>query len=346
LNRGDGPRPEVRSELLMHKIFSAVRANAWLALVSAIVASLTAWCAPSPLCAEEVDKIVASVDGDPITMHDVRVFAESAGRTIPAGDPSANENFKQGLKGLIAQKLLAEEVKKYDDKIDEGQIDHYIADVEQDRGITDQQLKQSLMQNGVSFDDFRKQAKMELEKAMMLNEELRQHVTIAPEEIQAYYDAHHDEFTIKQEKYKLAQILISVAPNATPAEIAAAKARADETHKRAVAGEDFGELAKRYSDDESKSQGGELGSFAPDDIMDEVLAGIRNVQPGQVSDVIRSKHGFHIIKVEQHEVPGLKPVAVVKEDIRNRLVDEQTRGRLASWVETELIKQHDVETLY
>jgi len=328
----------------MRNIVSFLRANAWIA--SAIAVSLAAIVPPSAVRAEEIDKIVASVDGEPITMHDVRAFAESAGRTLPAGDPTADPDFKDGLKGLIAQKLLAQEVAKYDDKIDETQIDKYIVEVEQDRNISDQQLKQSLMQNGVSWDDFRKQAKVELAKAMMLNEELRQHVTIPPEQIQAFYDAHHDEFTIKQEKYKLAQILIAVAPNATPAEVTAAKAKADEVHKKAAAGEDFGELAKRYSDDDTKSQGGELGIFAPDDIMDEILAAIKNLQPGQISDVVRSKNGFHIIKVEQHAVAGLRPLAAVKEDIRNHLVDEQTRARLQSWVETELVKQHDVESLY
>jgi len=330
----------------MQTIVSSLRANAWLAFASAIVVSLAAISVPCAGRAEEVDKIVASVDGDPITMHEVRAFAESAGKPLPAGDPTADPTFKEGLKGLIAQKLLGEEVKKYQDKIDEEQIDKYIEDVEQDRGISDQQLKQSLLQNGVSWDDFRRQAKMELEKAMMLNEELRQRVTIPPEQIQAYYDAHHDEFTVQQEKYKLAQILIAVAPNASPAEVAAAKAKADLARKKALAGEDFGDLAKRYSDDESKSQGGELGVFGPDDIMDEILAAIKTLQPGQISEVVRSKHGFHVIKVEEHEVPGVRPLAVVKEDIRNHLVDQQTRARLESWVETELVKQHDVETLY
>jgi peptidyl-prolyl cis-trans isomerase SurA len=330
----------------MRKIFTSLRANVLLALASAMVLPLAAICAPCTARAEQVDRIVASVDGDPITMHEVRSFAESSGKTLPVGDPTADPTFREGLKGLIAQKLLTEEVKKYEDKIDEAQIDRYILDVEQDRGISDQQLKQSLLQNGVSWDDFRKQAKVELEKAMMLNEELRQHVTIPPEQIQAYYDAHHDEFTIKQEKFKLAQILVAVAPNAPPAEVAAAQAKAAEARKKAVAGEDFGALAKQYSDDESKSQGGELGVFGPEDIMDEVLVAIKNLQPGQISELVQSKHGFHIIKVEQHDVPGVKPLAVVKEDIRNRLVDQQTRGRLQSWVETELIKQHDVETMY
>ena len=101
-------------------------------------------------------------------------IAESAGQTIPPGDPTSDPTFKEGLKGLIAQKLLSEEVKKYDEKVDDTQVDKYIEDVEADRHITDQQFRQSLMQNGVSWDDFSKQAKVELEKAMMLNEELRQ----------------------------------------------------------------------------------------------------------------------------------------------------------------------------
>lgn len=330
----------------MRNIFYFLRVDACLVLASAIALSLAIVAAPRVTRAEEVDKIVASVDGEPITMHDVRAFAESAGRPIPPGDPTGNQTFKEGLKGMIAQKLLAVEVAKYNDKIDEGQIDRYIADVEQERNITDQQLKQSLLQNGVSWDDFRNQAKTELAKAMMLNEELRQHVTIAPEEIQAYYDTHKDEFTVKQEKFQLAQILIAVPPNASPAEVAAAKAKAEEVRRKAAGGEDFHELAKHYSDDDSKAQGGELGVFGPDDIMDEILAAIKNLQPGQISEVVRTKHGFHIVKVEEHAVPGLKPLPVVKEDIRNHLVDQQTRARLESWVETDLVKQHDVETMY
>ena len=155
-----------------------------------------------------------------------------------------------------------------------------------------------------------------------------------------------DEFTVKQEKFQLAQILIAVPPNASPAEVAAAKAKADEVRKKAVAGEDFGDLAKRYSDDDSKAQGGELGMFGPDDIMDEILAAIKNLQPGQISEVVRTKHGFHIVKVEEHAIPGVRPLPAVKEDIRNHLVDQQTRGQLEGWVETDLVKQHDVETMY
>ena len=315
-------------------------------LALAFVAILSLTISAAVARAEQVDKIVASVDGDPITMQDVRAYAEAAGKTLPDADPTADPTFKEGLKGLIAEKLLNDETRKYEDKIDEDQIDKYIEDVEHDRNISDQQLRESLLQNGVSYEDFRKQAKMELEKGMMLNEELRQRVTIPPEEIQAYYDAHHDDFTVKQEKYRLAQILVAVPPSGSQGEAAAAREKIIEARKKAIAGEDFAQLAKEYSDDESKAQGGQLGVFAPDDIMDEILASVRKTPPGGITDVVRTKHGFHILKVEQHDIPGLKPLPIVKEDIRNKLVDQQLRSRLNSWVETDLVKQHDVETLY
>ena len=203
------------------------------------------------------------------------------------------------------------------------------------------------MQNGVSWDDFRKQAKMELEKAMMLNEELRQHVTIPPEQIQAYYDAHHDQFTVKQEKFQLAQILVAVPPNASPAEVAAAKAKADEVRKKAIAGEDFGELAKRYSDDDSKAQGGELGVFAPDDIMDEILAAIKNLRPDKFPKSFAPSTDSTSSRSSTSDMPGSKPLRG-----RERRHPQSSRsmskpaGAWTVWVETDLVKQHDVETMY
>src|SRR6202050_4421441 len=137
----------MRSEMdfSMREILASVRAKARFALAFALAMTLAATCVAR---AEEVDKVVASVDGDPITMHEVRVFAESAGQTIPPGDPTSDPTFKEGLKGLIAQKLLNQEVKKYDDRVDDTQVDKYVEDVEADRHISDQQLRQSLMQNG------------------------------------------------------------------------------------------------------------------------------------------------------------------------------------------------------
>jgi peptidyl-prolyl cis-trans isomerase SurA len=327
----------------MRKIRFVVCAAAPLALAVAIVALGGPGRARA---AESVDRVVASVDGNPITMHDVRALSAAAGHPLPPGDITSTPAFKTALKAVIGERLLQAEVTKYEDKVDESQVNNYIKNLEQQHAITDEQLRASLMQSGVSYDDFRKHVRLEIEKAMMINDEVRSQIDIPESEIRAYYEAHKADFTIKQERYRLAQILIAVPPQAPPNVVAAARAKAEALDKRARAGEDFATLARQNSDDESKSQGGELGYFKPGEINEQILAAIKTLKPGQVSGVVRSHYGFHIIKLEAHEVAGVQPLAGVKDHIRDTLVNQAARGRIESWVDNDLVKKHYVETMY
>ncbi|HEY6394266.1 MAG TPA: peptidylprolyl isomerase [Candidatus Binataceae bacterium] len=302
--------------------------------------------APSPAPGQNVNRVMASVDGEPITVHDVETFAAANGHPLKVDNPSDTEITKATLKALIGQKLLEQQVKKYDDKVDEGQIDHYIEDLRREQNLTDEQFRAQLLASGISYQDFRKQARLQLEKMMMMQQEVRDKVEIPPEELKAYYDSHQSEFTIEKERLKLAQILIAVAPNATPQEASVLQKKAEGIGSRAMKGEDFDVLARKYSDDESKSHGGELGWFAPGDVMDQILAAVKNLNPGQVSDVIRTQHGFHIIRLEEHQVPGVRPFADVKAEIRDKMANERAKDKLENWVDTDLVKQHYVETMY
>jgi peptidyl-prolyl cis-trans isomerase SurA len=292
------------------------------------------------------DRVVASVDGQPITSYDIETFSASVGRPVKADDIANNPAAKAVLKALISQKLLESEVQKYASKVDDAQLDRYITQIESDKHMNDDQFRAALMQSGVSYADFRKQARQQLEQAVMIEQDVRSRINIPDSEIKAYYDAHKSDFMISKERYKLAQILIAVPPNAPPQQLAAADAKAEKIRKEAIAGTDFSSLAQKYSDDSSKSQGGELGWFEPADILDQILAAVRPLQPGQVSQVVHTSHGFHILKVEAHEVPGVQPLDQVKNKIREKLIDEKTRARLQEWIEVDLAKQHDVQMLY
>jgi parvulin-like peptidyl-prolyl isomerase len=296
--------------------------------------------------APALDRVVASVDGEPITMHEVKDFAAQHGRAITTDDFASSQNAKDTVKALIGEKLLEQEVKKYDEKIDEGQVDKYIQQLRQDKHLTDAQFREQLQASGMSYDELRKRARLDLEKAMMIQQEVREKIEVPDADIQAAYDAHKADFTIAKERLKLAQILIAIPPNASPKQIADAQKKSDMVRTRAAKGDDFNSLARTYSDDDSKSNGGELGWFEPSDVMDQILAGVKTLKPGQISPVIRSSHGFHIVKLEDHEVPGVRPLSEVKAQIRGALIDQQSSGQLETWIESDLVKQHYVETLY
>jgi peptidyl-prolyl cis-trans isomerase SurA len=293
-----------------------------------------------------VAHVIASVDGEPITARDVEQFSAAVGRPVKTDDIANNEDAKAALKALISQKLLQKEIEQYSSKVDEDQVDRYVDAVRQDKHLTPEQFKAALAQSGLSMDDFRKHAREELEKEVMIREQVRQKVNISNADIKAYYDEHKADFTVTTERLKLAQILVGVPQNATTQQVAMLKAKADKIQKQAAAGADFAALAHKYSDDVSRNNGGELGWFTPQDIMDQVYTAVKNLKPGDVSQVVRTDHGFHILKLEEHQVPGLRPLEDVRAEIRNRLIDERANAQLQTWINTDLVKQHDVETLY
>jgi peptidyl-prolyl cis-trans isomerase SurA len=249
------------------------------------------------------------------------------------------------LKQLIQDRMLKFEAHNYADRVTDDQVDRYIQNLEQNNHLTDDQLRQQLQADGVSYAEFRNRMREQVEAMTMIDKEVRQKVIVPESEIRAYYDSHLADFTTTDEKYQLAQILVAVPKNATPQQVAQLHAKALAIRKQAAKGADFGQLAMEYSDDDSKTKGGELGVFSPSDLNDQVAAGIKHLKVGQISQVIQTKYGFHIIKVEDHQVPGVQPLNQVRNQIRDKIQTAQSRDDFQKWVDTDLAKQHYVETL-
>src|ERR1700733_6880683 len=207
--------------------------------------------------AEEIDSVVASVDGEPITSHDLQNpsvggAAGGMGSGLSMGTP---DNPQGALKNAIEQKLLEQEASKYASKVDEDEVDRYIANIEAQNHVTDEQLRAQLQQQNISYDEFRAKIRKQVEAMTMIDREVRQKIVIPEEEIQIYYKNNPDEFTTTKEKFKLAQILIAVPDNARPQDVAAARLKAEDIRKLAVKSDaDFGSLALQYSDDDSKTK--------------------------------------------------------------------------------------------
>jgi peptidyl-prolyl cis-trans isomerase SurA len=296
--------------------------------------------------AEVIDGVVASVDGDPITSHDVKVYNASNSASANPGAPlQAPQDPDEVLKQLIQDRMLKAEAHNYADRVTDDEIDRYIQNLEQTNHITDEQLHAQLRADGVSEEEFRNRMREQVEAMTMIDKEVRQKILVSESEIEHYYKDNPEEFTITEEKYQLAQILIAVPRDASPQQVIALRDKAEAARKQAMKGADFGALAMQYSDDDSKTKGGELGEFSPNDLNDQVLAGIKNLKPGDTSDVIRTKYGFHIIRVEAHQTPGLQPLSQVRGEIRDKIQSAESRDEFEKWVDTDLAKQHYVETL-
>jgi peptidyl-prolyl cis-trans isomerase SurA len=294
---------------------------------------------------DSLNSVVATVDGNPITQFDIQNPDARATNPLAGKIPTSGTDPESTLKQLIAQQLLDRESDKYASRVEDGDVDRFIQEIEDRNHITDAQLRAQLQAEGTSYEAFRKSAFKQVETIEMVQHEVRQKIEIPDSEIGAYYKNHPEEFTITQEKYQLAQILIAVPADAPPDKIAAAQKKADEVRNMAIKGKDFGELARQYSDDDSKTKGGELGQFKPDDLNDQIADAVKQTKTGDIAPLVHTHYGFHVVKVEEHQEPGEQPLAAVKDLIHDKLVNDQAKDRFERWVEQDLAKQHDIQTL-
>ena len=157
---------------------------------------------------------------------------------------------------------------------------------------------------------------------------------VSDADLQAYYNAHQASYQVK-EQVKARHILIAVPDGSDAKTDAAAKAKADDLLKQIKAGGNFAALAATNSDDPgSKKQGGELPFMKPGDTVPEFDKALFSLQPGQTSDVVHTKFGYHIIQVEQHDLAHLKPVTEVKSDIVPILEQQKTAAAEQAFANT------------
>ena len=285
-----------------------------------------------------VEEIVAKVNGNIITrgelekMHTlIEAELKKQGKT---GDELAKElktMEADALREKIDQLLLVARAKELDVKID-AEITRRVAQVQAQSGIADPDKFHQWVfeQIGISYEDWRQQMTEGELTRRVIGQEVGSHINVPKEEIQAYYDAHKKDF-VRQEQVFLREILVSVG-DGSPAAVAAAEKKAKDLVARARKGEKFPELARANSDAETAKNDGELGAFKRGDLIKDLEDVVFKANKGYISDPIRTKVGFEILKVEEHYAAGQAAFDDVKDEIMEKLYTPRMQPELRKYL--------------
>lgn len=290
--------------------------------------------------AEVVNRILATLDGEPVTLYELKKFSTSGPIAAQLGqqDPAAL------LDGLITSRLISLEVRNKGIVIGDREIDNYITQIRQQNQISEEQLYAALEEQGLTKESYRSQIKDELERAQLINREIRGKVSITPEDVERYYQANLDSYGLEPE-VTVSHIMLRLADDAPPEEEQAVKARADEIHAMLDRGDDFAAVARQYSEDAAAEDGGALGTFRIGTMLDAMNEAVRDLEVGDYSDPVRSSVGIHIVRLDNRTEATQTPVEEVSEEIRERLYAEALEERYARWLTEDLRKRHHVELL-
>jgi len=261
---------------------------------------------------------------------------------------------------LIDQQLLLQKGKDLDITGDTDlikQLDQMRKDMKLD---TMEELEKAATAQGISYEDFKQNMRNQIITRKVIGEEVGQRLSITKEDEQQFYNEHKNEME-QPESIKLSEILVApkkpaadksaVAPAqnsaadssaasdpATQADeaaaLAAAEAKANDLLKQIQAGASFEDMAKKDSDGPSASQGGDLGAFKRGTLAKELEDKTFAMKSGEVSDVIRTKQGYVILKVTSHQMAGIPPL----KDIEGRVQEALYMQRLQPALRVYLAK--------
>lgn len=247
----------------------------------------------------ELDRIVAVVNDEVITLHELRsriseTFAQMRSRNVTP--PPAEEFERQQLERMILEKVQLQHAAETQLRVDDRLLDASLSRIAESNRMDVPQLRAAIEQDGMAWSRFREDIRKQIIMSRLRDREVESRVVVTEGEI-ANFIANPERKPDQSEEYNVSHILLRVPEGASPDQLIRLKARADAALEQIRKGEDFSRIAASYSDAQDAVNGGSLG-WRPLDRLPALFAdAVPRLKPGEVSDVMRSPAGFHILKL-------------------------------------------------
>ncbi len=276
-----------------------------------------------PLFADDrkvLDEVVARVNNQIITLSEYRQ-ANTALRQELVGQVAGTElaerladESKDTLRNLIDMALLVQYGTERGYSV-ESDVLRQIDLIRQENGFqTMEELERAMLAEGVNIEDIKQQYRDQMMYQMVIQRDVSRSVFLTDEEVETYYEEHKEELS-QPESVQLREILISTA-NRTEEQAAD---RTREVLVRIRKGDDFGELAREYSDAPTAQKGGELGVFDPKTLSEQVQALVAKLREGGVADPQLTPEGYMILQLAERTEGGVPPLEKARNAVSNAL---------------------------
>ncbi len=279
--------------------------------------------------------VVARINGEAINKADlenaVKGLEGRAGGPVPADQ--RDRVYRGVLDDMISYRLLAQEAKARKIVVPEADIDAQIAQI---RGQfqTDAQFQQALATQKMTLAAVREDARSELGVEKLVEAEIAGKIAVTPAAVTDFYQKNQDKFQ-QGARVKASHILIAVPEKADAAAKLQAKAKAEAILKDLKAGKDFAAAAKESSQDPgSAPNGGDLGFFEPGQMVPPFEQAAFALKPGDMSELVESPFGFHIIKVAEKQAARVVPLEEAKPKIDQYLSAQNRQTQTQAFVST------------
>jgi len=313
-------------------------------ILQVILYTVCVFLLPSTAMSELVDKVVAVVNNDIITLSEVE--EEAAGLYMAIAQNNSGESLLQALAkarattldGLIVRQLIAQKAKEYHVSVSDKEIEDGYEKVLSRSGLSKPAFNKKLEQSGLTEESYKRNIAAQILQGKIVSFVVRSKIIITEQMILDYYDEHYT-YRVEEGNYYLLQIGFSWANNADLTKPAEQKERtrkrAERVHNLALNGQDFRMLAKKFSDLPSASDGGDIGTFTLEEMAPAMRSAVASLAPGSISEIITTDAGYQFFKLLSGDDDAIVITASyeeVKEEIKQELYEKKLKDAYSEWV--------------
>ncbi len=293
---------------------------------------------PISLSEAVVDRVVAVVNQEIITLSELEKWIDPFKERIVAEDRLEKREQVQALRQevlekLIEERLIDQEAKKLGIKVSSKEIDATLETVKRRNNATQEQMEQALIAEGLTLDSYKKQIEKSLRRRKLISGAVKVETKAGEKELREFYQKNIDRYRIN-ETFRPAHILFVIPKEATPEEIKGIRKRCESVVSKIKNGGDFGEMALLYSQDASSKSRGDLGYFKKGELLPVFEREALRLKVGEVSGVVRTEFGFHIIKLLDRRGVDPLPFEEVRAKVEGDYYDVETEKAFKQYLST------------
>ena len=303
--------------------------------LSFVILLMSLWLEPL-FAAEVCNRVVAVVNNDVITLYElnnrIKEMTGEAPEELMQKNQAMFRDAQQKILGLLIDEKIAQaKIKELKIKVSEKQVDNYLEKLKRDNQWTQEDLVAGLQKEGLSYEKYRERVKSDIERAQLIEYEVRSKIIIRDEAIQKYYEEHKGTFGAA-EKVQLAGIFLTRKNLKSEEEMRELYRKAQDISAKLKAGADFSQMAATYSEGPGAKQGGDLGQFTVDHLEAGLKSVVEALPEGGTSDPMVRPNGIQIIKVVKKQTGRIRSLEEMREAIYGILYQEEVNRRYQNWI--------------
>jgi parvulin-like peptidyl-prolyl isomerase len=313
----------------------------------AVMAGVAAVFLSAAAQAAVADRIVAVVNNEVITLTELNKAFEPYRERLEASSqgPDRERTRAEGktalLNRMIDDLLIEQESRKSGIAVRDEEVTDAIMSMQKQRKISPDEFRKALEREKITPEDYRKDIRDQIMRMKLIRRDIKSRVAVTDEEIGEYYRSHREDYEGK-ESVRIKQILLVLPKEEAPVVKEKLRSDAEAIQKRLMNGEPFEPLSAKYSQGPEAASGGDIGYIEKGVIIPEVEDAAFSLPLNQISGVIESPIGFHIIQVVDRRGAGLKAMESVRDEIREKIDRKKMEKMYEEWME-ELRKRSHIE---